>query len=161
MGQTALLLLRRKACWGFFSPWKIQRLRSRLNPRTWVPKASTLPLDHRSRPSTFLSIFFSKILSPHSSLKVRDQITYPHKTTGKIILLYTSVPVLLDCKWEEKDLGSKGGEHFPDLISSLFLHAYNFSLLVSFQNNRTSPHFLGFIAHLHVATVHYILLTAR
>ena len=32
-----------------FSPWKIQRLRSGLNPRTWVPKASTLPLDHRSR----------------------------------------------------------------------------------------------------------------
>ena len=32
-----------------FSPWKIQRLRSGLNQRTWVPKASTLPLDHRSR----------------------------------------------------------------------------------------------------------------
>ena len=32
-----------------FSPWKIWRLRPGLNPRTWVPKASTLPLDHRSR----------------------------------------------------------------------------------------------------------------
>ena len=32
-----------------FSPLKIRRLRSGLNPRTWVPKASTLPLDHRSR----------------------------------------------------------------------------------------------------------------
>ena len=32
-----------------FSPWKIRRLRLGLNPRTWVPKASTLPLDHRSR----------------------------------------------------------------------------------------------------------------
>ena len=32
-----------------FSPWKIQRLRPGLNPRTWVPKASTPPLDHRSR----------------------------------------------------------------------------------------------------------------
>ena len=31
-----------------FSPWKIRRLRPGLNPRTWVPKASTLPLDHRS-----------------------------------------------------------------------------------------------------------------
>ena len=37
----------------FFSPWKIQRLRSDLNPRTWVPKASTLPLDHRSRNFVF------------------------------------------------------------------------------------------------------------
>ena len=32
-----------------FSSWKIQRLRSGLNPRTWVPKASSLPLDHRRR----------------------------------------------------------------------------------------------------------------
>ena len=31
-----------------FSPWKIRLLRPGLNPRTWVPKASTLPLDHRS-----------------------------------------------------------------------------------------------------------------
>ena len=32
-----------------FSPWKIRRLQPGLNPRTWVPKASTLHLDHRSR----------------------------------------------------------------------------------------------------------------
>ena len=32
-----------------FSPWKIRLLRPGLNPRTWVPKASTLPLDHRIR----------------------------------------------------------------------------------------------------------------
>ena len=32
-----------------FSPWKIRRLRPGLNPWTWVPKASMLPLDHRSR----------------------------------------------------------------------------------------------------------------
>jgi hypothetical protein len=30
-----------------FSSLKIRRLRAGLNPRTWVPKASTLPLDHR------------------------------------------------------------------------------------------------------------------
>jgi len=32
-----------------FFALKIWRLRSGANPRTWVPKASTLPLDHRSR----------------------------------------------------------------------------------------------------------------
>jgi hypothetical protein len=32
-----------------FSPLKIRRLRPGLNPRTLVPNASTLPLDHRSR----------------------------------------------------------------------------------------------------------------
>jgi len=31
-----------------FFALKIQRLRPGVNPRTWVPKASTLPLDHRS-----------------------------------------------------------------------------------------------------------------
>ena len=33
----------------FFASKKIHRLRSVLNPRIWVPKASTLLLDHRSR----------------------------------------------------------------------------------------------------------------
>ena len=32
----------------FYLPLKFRRLRPGLNPRTWVPKASTLPLDHRS-----------------------------------------------------------------------------------------------------------------
>ena len=32
---------------GVFSPLKIRRLRPGLNPRTWVLKASTLPLDQR------------------------------------------------------------------------------------------------------------------
>jgi len=33
----------------FFFAVKIRRLRPGVNPRTWVPKASTLPLDHGSR----------------------------------------------------------------------------------------------------------------
>ena len=38
----------------FFRPEKIRRLRPGLNPRTWVPKASTLPLNH----SVYLMKFF-------------------------------------------------------------------------------------------------------
>ena len=49
MGPTALLPLRRKACWGFLSPKNIRRLWPGLNPRTWVLRASALPLEHRSR----------------------------------------------------------------------------------------------------------------
>jgi len=37
---------------------KIRRLRPGANPRTWVPKASTLPLDHRSR---YFSIKYGNI----------------------------------------------------------------------------------------------------
>jgi len=39
-------------------PLKIRRLRPGLNPRTWVLKASTLPLDHRRRR---LKIYESKM----------------------------------------------------------------------------------------------------
>ena len=36
-------------CWEFFSPLKIRWLRPGLNPRAWVLKARTLPVDHRRR----------------------------------------------------------------------------------------------------------------
>ena len=39
-----------------FSPLKIRRLRPGLNPRTWVLKASTLPIGHRSRSTTYRSL---------------------------------------------------------------------------------------------------------
>ena len=37
-----------------FFAQKIRRLWTGLNPRTWVLKASTLPLDHRSRYWTYI-----------------------------------------------------------------------------------------------------------
>jgi len=49
MGPTASFPFRRKACGRFFRPEKSWRLRPCFNPRTWVLKASTLPLDQRSR----------------------------------------------------------------------------------------------------------------
>ena len=42
MGPTALLPLRRKACWGFFRPEKSWRLRPGFNSWTWVLKGSML-----------------------------------------------------------------------------------------------------------------------
>jgi len=47
MGPTALLPLRRKACWGFFCP-KNPTASARRKPANLGTKASTLPLDHRS-----------------------------------------------------------------------------------------------------------------
>jgi hypothetical protein len=44
-----------------FSPWKIRRLRPGLKPRTWVLKASTQPLDHRSRYNQCRYIEYSTI----------------------------------------------------------------------------------------------------
>ena len=48
-GADGFTSLPKEGVLSIFSPWKIRRLRSGLNPRTWVPKASTLPLEHRSR----------------------------------------------------------------------------------------------------------------
>jgi hypothetical protein len=48
MGQTALLPHPKESVLRIFSPLKIRQLQSGLNSRTWVPEASTLPLDHRS-----------------------------------------------------------------------------------------------------------------
>ena len=68
-----------------FSPLKIRRLRPGLNPRTWVPKASTLPLDHRSRIYIYIyivQIYFNLqrlrrlVRRPHTAdLRVRCQVS--------------------------------------------------------------------------------------
>jgi hypothetical protein len=42
-----------------FSPLKIRRLRPGLNPRTWVPNTSTLPLDHRSHFLIYIYIYIT------------------------------------------------------------------------------------------------------
>jgi hypothetical protein len=39
-------------------------------------------------PNILLSTLFSNTLNLCSSLNVRDQVSYPYKTTGKIIVLY-------------------------------------------------------------------------
>jgi hypothetical protein len=39
-------------------------------------------------PNIPLSTLFSNILSLRSSLNVNNQVSYPYKTTGKIIFLY-------------------------------------------------------------------------
>ena len=48
-GTNGFTSLPKEGVLWIFSPWKIRRFRPGLNPRTWVPKGSTLPLDHRNR----------------------------------------------------------------------------------------------------------------
>ena len=42
-GTNGFTSLPKEGVLRIFLPWKIRRLQSGLNPRTWVPKASTLP----------------------------------------------------------------------------------------------------------------------
>ena len=69
MGLTALLPLQRKACWGFFRPEKSWWLWSGLNPRTWVLKGSTLPLDHRSRFPGTVSEILKTVSKVYNSMR--------------------------------------------------------------------------------------------
>jgi len=57
-----------------FSPLKIRQLRPGLNPRNWVPKASTLPPDHRSR---FIYMYIHYIYARLTAIMYRIQRTTP------------------------------------------------------------------------------------
>jgi hypothetical protein len=78
---------------------KIRRLRPGLNPRTWVPKASTLPLDHRSR-FIFIIICHSILLRMRN---ISDKTCRENQNTFSIQLLFRKSCHLSDK--EEKYIG--------------------------------------------------------
>jgi hypothetical protein len=53
-------------------------------------------------PSILLSILFSDTLSLCSFLNIRDQVSHPYKTTGKIIFSYILIFTVLDSRREDK-----------------------------------------------------------
>ena len=60
-GTNGFTSLPKKGVLRIFSPWKIRLPQPGLNPRIWVPKANTLPLDHRSRVSGVSCIIVSTL----------------------------------------------------------------------------------------------------
>jgi hypothetical protein len=72
-----------------FSPLKFRRLRPGVNPRTWIPKASTLPLDHRSRLKGPIHIQINLRFIHNKSRTKRQFITL--QTTRKIMYSLTMV----------------------------------------------------------------------
>ena len=80
-----------------FSPWKIQRLRSGSNPRTLVPKASTLRLDQRSRLRLCLCVCVCVCVCVYDRESMREitTILYSLSSTALLILVMKSHPWVL------------------------------------------------------------------
>jgi hypothetical protein len=55
-------------------------------------------------PNILLRTLFSNILSLCTSLSVRDQVSHPYKTTGRIMVLYILNFTFLDSRQDEKRL---------------------------------------------------------
>ena len=88
------------------SPWKIQRLRSGFNARTWVPKASTVPLDHRSRLFMVYWVMYSQHWLGHTawSSKMRDfrcpsSCKWEHLSLWMLRIVDRYLPNFLDNIW--------------------------------------------------------------
>ena len=59
-------------------------------------------------PYIFLSTLLSNTLRLWSSLNVRDQVSYPHKTTGKIIIKYILILLKEVMKWRPPGRRKRG-----------------------------------------------------
>jgi hypothetical protein len=62
----------------------------------------TSPCSYFRPNNILLSTLFSNTLSPYSSLNVRDQVSHPCRTTGKIIVLYIIISKFFDSRREDK-----------------------------------------------------------
>jgi hypothetical protein len=82
-------------------------------------------------PDIFLNTLFSETLSLCSSRKVRDQVSHPYSTTGKITVLYILIFRFFDMRREDKRFRLNNSKHSLNLIYSWFHHECHSDLLVS------------------------------
>jgi hypothetical protein len=65
-------------------------------------------------PNILLNTLFSKLLTLCSSLKLRDQVSHPYSTTGKITVLYILIFRFFDMRREDKRFWIEGQQTFPE-----------------------------------------------
>jgi hypothetical protein len=72
---------------------------------------------------------------------VRDRVSHPYSTSGKITVLYISVFRLFTWDGKTKDFGLNNSKHSLNLIYSWFHRECHFDLLVSPTIIWILPHF--------------------
>jgi hypothetical protein len=87
-----------------------------------------------------LNTLLSKTLSLSSSPSVRDQVSHPYKTTGKIIVLYTFK--FLDSKPEDKRFCTEWQQAFPFFnlpLISFWIEFWFVRVVTKYWNPSTLP----------------------
>jgi hypothetical protein len=83
-------------------------------------------------PDILLHTVFSNTFSLRSSLDVRDQVSHPYKTTGRIIVLYILTFMFLDSRLEDERLWTQWQQTFPEfslLLVSLCMQFWSVSVV--------------------------------
>jgi hypothetical protein len=78
---------------------------------------------------------------------VRDQVSHPYSTTGKITPLYILIFRLFYMRREDKYFGLNNSNHSMNLTSSCFHHECHSDLLASSPSISILPHFQRFISY--------------
>jgi hypothetical protein len=78
--------------------WRRVQVVKLLIMQYFQPSCHLIPLRSKYSPSNL----FSNTLSLCSSLNVREQVSHPYKTTGKIIILYILIHTFSDSRREHK-----------------------------------------------------------
>jgi hypothetical protein len=95
-------------------------------------------------PNILLNTMFPYTLSLCSSLNVRDNVSHPYRTTGKIIVLYILICTFFTADEKTEGSGLNGSKHYPRSISPELRPESFYHLLLLLPNIWSVPHFHSF-----------------
>jgi hypothetical protein len=114
-----------------------------------------VPLD----PQTFPRTLLSNPLSLRSSVNVRVHVSHPYKTTGKIIVTFIFIFMLLESKLEDRWFWTESWKTFPEFSLLLNSPWMRFCVLEASPTMWTLPQFQTFITCLYVVLLPSMLLS--